>query len=141
MYMNEDGWTLVSPYRYSGETIGKYSKSDIVVDYKFINHGSDITKDIKNSTTIKLKSDGTISGNVTGTWSLSDGNKATITICGIKYKGLFVKQYDTNTGKNAMTFTVMGSSNGTSLWGSKIAYKNSSNSTTSDQLVEGLFTI
>ena len=137
MYMNEDGWPVVSPYRYSGETIGKYSKSDIVGDYKFINHGSDITKDIKNSTTIKLKSDGTISGNVTGTWSLSNGNKATITIGGIKYKGVFVKQYDTNTGKNAMTFTVMGSSNGTSLWGSKIAYKNSSNSTTSDQLVDG----
>lgn len=141
MYMNEDGWPVVSPYRYSGETIGKYSKSDVTGEYKFINHGSDITKNIKNSVNIKLNSNGTITGNVTGKWTLSDGNKATITIDGVKYKGVFVKQYDTNTGKNTMTFTVTGSSNGTSLWGSKVVYKNSSsnnnNDSTSDKIVDG----
>ena len=47
-----------------------------------------------------MNSNGTITGNVTGKWTLSDGNKATITIDGVKYKGVFVKQYDTNTGKN-----------------------------------------
>lgn len=42
-----------------------------------------------------------------------------ISIDGEIYIGVFVKQYDINRKSYTMTFTVMGSENGTALWGIK----------------------
>lgn len=119
MFMNEEQWPVLSPYRYSGETITDYRTNDVYGEYSFINHGHDITDEIKEFTDIKLNKDGTISGQSTGTWELKDGNKAEINIDNVTYKGVFVKEYDINRKCYVMTFSVMSSDNGTSLWGIK----------------------
>lgn len=119
MYLNEDGWFVVSPYRYVGETIDEYNEKEIIGEYSFVNHGREIWEIVKDFVNIQLNKDGTITGDVEGTFEFKDGNKVDINIDGEIYKGVFVKQYDINRKSYTMTFTVMGSENGTALWGIK----------------------
>ena len=120
MYFNEDGWPVVTPFEYSGDTIAEYgyAETDIVGTYEYINHGNDTSKNINNSTMITLNSNGTISGSVTGTWEQAfDSPTALITIENQKYKGYFIAAKD-ETGKKVMSFTATGTNNQT-IWGAK----------------------
>ncbi|MDQ0231672.1 family 43 glycosylhydrolase [Metabacillus malikii] len=118
MYMNEDGWPVVSPHRYAGESLEKVDAEEISGDYKFINHGKDISADIKESVLITLNADNTISGNATGEWSFDGENKATIEVGGKIYKGVFNRQWDQTTETYVMTFSAL-SDEGVAVWGSK----------------------
>ena len=69
MFINEDGWPVVAPHRYAGETIREYGKEEVVGAYKFINHGRDITGKVKESVVIRLEADGQVSGSLNGSWS------------------------------------------------------------------------
>lgn len=121
MFFNENGWPVVAPYRYAGETIvSSYDEKEITGPYKFINHMNDTTKEIRGSSIIWLNSDHTISGDAEGTWKITSGANVKITIKGIEYSGVFLKQWDEYGLKNVMTFTVQ-SEKGVSLWGSGIA--------------------
>lgn len=119
MYLNEDGWFVVSPFRYVGETIEEYKEKDILGEYNFINHGREIWDVVNEFSNIKLNKNGTITGDVEGTFEFKNGNEININIDGEIYKGKFIKQYDVNRKIYTMTFTVMGSENGTALWGIK----------------------
>ncbi len=55
MFFNEDGWPVITPYRYTGETMGTYTKDDLAGTYKYINHGRDISPKIRESVLIELK--------------------------------------------------------------------------------------
>ena len=117
MYLNEDGWFVVSPYRYIGESISEYNEKDVIGEYSFINHGREIWDIVNEFVNIKLNKDGSITGDVDGVFEFREGNKVNINIDGEIYKGVFVKQYDINRKDYTMTFTVMGSDNGVALWG------------------------
>lgn len=125
--MNEDGWPVAAPHRYSGETIGKVAAEDIAGAYQFINHGKDISAKIKSSADIELLADGTIAGSVTGTWKLKDDYYADLLINETQngtaverlYKGVFVKQWDSTRQDHVMTFTAM-SDQGVAVWGSAL---------------------
>ncbi len=117
MFLNENGWFVVAPYRYSGETIGTYTKNDVVGAYKMINHHNDISNVVRTSENIILKSDQTIVGAYHGTWELQGDNTCSLTIDGVTYQGVFLKQWDENNKKDVMTFTVL-SQEGVALWGS-----------------------
>lgn len=119
MFLNEDGWFVVSPYRYAGEEIEKYSKDEVVGSYSFINHGREITKEIKEFEEIELKNNGEIEGAVKGTWKFKNKNEIVIKINNETYSGVFLRQYNPNKKEYTMTFTVMGKDNGTALWGIK----------------------
>jgi arabinan endo-1,5-alpha-L-arabinosidase len=118
MYMNEDGWPVVSPYRYVGETMGTYMKDDIVGYYKYINHGNAINTEVTVSELIQLGEDNKVSGIVTGTWDLKDDGKSIEIIIGEDtYKGLVNIALDEQGKKNVMTFTAL-SEKGIAIWGS-----------------------
>ena len=119
MYLNEDGWFVVSPFRYVGETIEEYKENEILGEYSFINHGREIWDLVKEFSNIKLNKNKTITGDVEGTFEFKNGNEVNINIDGEIYKGKFIKQYDINRKIYTITFTVMGSENGTALWGIK----------------------
>ena len=119
MYLNEDSWFVVSPYRYIGEVIDEYEEEDVLGEYSFINHGREVFDFIREFVNIKLNKNGTITGDVEGTFEFKDGNKININIDGEMYKGVFIKQYDINKKAYSMTFTLMGSNNGVALWGIK----------------------
>ena len=124
--MNEDGWLVTAPYEYAGSKLSKsgYSSSDIVGTYEYINHGNEVTFNVVAgmlpTQEVTLNSDGTISGDVTGTWKQKSGTPyATMVIGGVTYKGVFFKQFDESSShKETMTFTLIGSNN-IAIWGSK----------------------
>jgi arabinan endo-1,5-alpha-L-arabinosidase len=117
MFINEDGWFVVAPYRYVGETIGSYTMEDVVGAYKVVNHGHDISADVKTSVNVVLTEDGKILGDYTGSWELSGDHTCKLTIDGVEYKGVFLEQWDEQGLKNVLTFSVL-SLDGVSIWGS-----------------------
>ncbi len=118
MFMNKDGWPVVAPYRYAGETLEKAKQKDITGTYKLIQHGKDISADIKKTINIQLNKDHTISGEMTGTWKKTGKNTAELTLAGKTYYGVFLRQWDSVREKNVMTFSVLNGS-GEAVWGSK----------------------
>ncbi len=129
-FMNEDGWPVTAVYEHQGSVIKKegYTADEIVGDYEFIDHGlayiTTFTPMLK-TLNITLNSDGTITGDVEGTWEQrtgEDGNGyyATMTIKNATYKGIFFKQYDESSKRvERMTFSLIGDNN-KAIWGSKV---------------------
>lgn len=125
--MTSDGWIVATPYEYAGESFGNtYTTDQIVGTYEFILHAQnmvyaeDATGDrgIAVPQNITLNADGTITGELTGTWATSDGENVTMTIDGTDYTGLFIEQQNELTTKDlTMTFTLIG--NDQAAWGVK----------------------
>jgi len=120
MFLNEAGWLVVAPHRYAGERLETASASLIPGDYKLINHGKAISAAVNTSVAIKLKSDQTVTGAVTGTWAMSGDHYATLTLGGTKYRGVFVRQWDDDNQRYVQAFSAL-SDNGVAVWGSKVA--------------------
>jgi arabinan endo-1,5-alpha-L-arabinosidase len=119
-FKNSEQWPVPTPYRYAGETIKKVSEADVTGDYKFINHGKEITGELTESTWVKLNSDHTISGAVTGTWKRYGKYRAELTIDNEgTYDGVFIRQYDPTSEQWVMTFSAM-SDEGIVIWGSHV---------------------
>lgn len=129
MIMNEDGWPTAAAYEYSGETLSEsgHTMAAVTGDYEFIFHTLDQkfvneqSADVERSKNITLNADGTISGDVTGSWTMHEGShEMSITFGGVTYKGSFLVQADESAGMTQkMTFTATG--NNTCVWGSKKA--------------------
>jgi arabinan endo-1,5-alpha-L-arabinosidase len=122
MFMNKDGWPVVAPYRYAGEELEKVYREDIIGDYKMINHGKDISAEIKKTVDITLAKNNKITGDVTGTWKKTDHNSAELIIDGRTFKGVFLRQWDPTSETYVMTFSTL-SQEGIAVWGSKVPTK------------------
>ncbi|MDQ0493807.1 beta-xylosidase [Paenibacillus brasilensis] len=118
MFMNADGWPVVAPYRYSGDedSLKKLSEKDVLGQYSYVDHGKEISANIKQAVTVSLDSGGKLSGGATGTWKLGTGNQLEITADGTKYKGVFLRHVDPDTGQKTLAFTAL-SSKGVAVWG------------------------
>lgn len=147
MARTENGWAVVLPFEYSGETINEngYSVEEICGEYEFVAHGN-----ISNGTTswtyvdniisptqsITLNADGTITGlkvyesvkdntkvssrQVSGTWVAKDGTAyATFVIDSVTYEGVFCVQKDESEEKTEkLVFSAIGNNN-ECIWGVK----------------------
>ncbi|MFM9279648.1 glycoside hydrolase family 43 protein [Paenibacillus jiagnxiensis] len=118
--MNEDGWPVIAPYRYASETEASVQPKEIAGVYKYVNHGRDISADIKPSAAIELNKNGTVTGTVSGTWKKSGKNNITLTLNGVTYKGKLLRQWDNGAQSYVMTFSAL-SGDGTAVWGSHAA--------------------
>lgn len=116
MFMNEDGWPVVLPERYSGEMPGPVSEDRQAGLYKLVLHGHDINTEPHLSDTAVLQADGTISGSHSGTWTCTDGRKLRLTLDGIDYCGVMNSGYDAENEKWIACFTALDPS-GCALWG------------------------
>ncbi len=122
MFFNEDGWPVIAPYRYTGETIGHYTKEEVAGSYKYINHGREITSKMAESVRIELQKDGKITGeNIEGSWEMVDGNRIHLQINDMSYQGVVCIMYDDDGDKDVMTFTACNQESGTSIWGSSLS--------------------
>ena len=117
MYLNEDGWFVVSPYRYTGEPAENAAEEAIPGTYKMINHLHNITANVQNSEDIILGEDHTVTGSYEGTWELKGDDEAVLVLNGVEYRGIFRKQWDQYGFKNVITFTAL-SDKGYAIWGS-----------------------
>ncbi len=125
-FLNEDGWLVTAPYEYLGSEISNdYSDEEIVGTYEFVDHYSDTAgayhAPMLGTYEVTLNADGTITGNVTGTWARTDNSYyCTMDINGEIYKGVFFKQYDESQAHiEVMTFSLIGE-NDRAIMGSKI---------------------
>lgn len=119
LFINENGWPVAAPYEYSGEKISAtgYDKKEVVGEYEFVEINptmfyqlmGDREIGINATKNITLYSDGTVSGDVSGTWEYQEGSpNMSITIDGVECKGVFLKQANETDHKLVMTFTAQG---------------------------------
>lgn len=119
MFMNSEGWPVIAPYRYAEEELTKINRQDVIGDYKYINHGKEISEEIVRSEVITLEKNNKISGAVTGRWKATGHNTAELTIDGEVYDGVFLRQWDPTSEQVVMTFTAL-SEKGVAVWGSQM---------------------
>ena len=119
-FMNEDGWPVVSPLRYAGETAAPVATENQAGVYKVILHERDINLDVHTSKVVTLNTDGSVSGDLSGSWTSSDGMKLTITLDGISYDGVIQSGYDESQKVYTTCFTALDDS-GAALWGVRAA--------------------
>ncbi|MEN2984201.1 MAG: glycoside hydrolase family 43 protein [Dictyoglomaceae bacterium] len=121
MFFNSDGWPVIAPFPYGGETLRRLNIDEIRGEYFLINHGKDISSDIKTPINIILKEDGTIIGEIKGRWEVRD-NFINLILEEEKYKeeykGVILSQWNPNTMKKTITFSCL-SKKGISIWGIK----------------------
>jgi arabinan endo-1,5-alpha-L-arabinosidase len=125
MFINGEGWPVVAPFRYaplskSATTLSAaVTAADAAGSYKMINHGKDISATVKQSQSIRLGTDGTVSGAVTGTWTHKGSNNVSIAIAGgSTFSGVLSRQWNTNANAFVVTFTAQ-SADGVSLWAAR----------------------
>lgn len=122
-FLNEAGWPVTAVYENKGDKISEtgYSKDEIVGDYTFVNHGtqSDDANILKQQSLV-LRSNGTVTGDVRGTWKAKDGTYyMSLVIDGVTYSGVFFRQTaEATSSAKVMTFTAIGTNNKT-IWGVK----------------------
>ncbi|MEO2203653.1 LamG-like jellyroll fold domain-containing protein [Paenibacillus pabuli] len=121
MHMNSEGWPVVSPYRYAGMESDAVQVTEQIAagSYQWVNHGKDITAEIKPSQIVQFAANGQITGAVTGTWSLLEDNKVRITSNNVVYEGVFTQEWDAESQQNVLTLSAL-SSSGVAVWGSQM---------------------
>jgi arabinan endo-1,5-alpha-L-arabinosidase len=117
MYFNLDGWPVIAPHRYAGETLGDRPLST-AGDYKVILHLRDINKTQHGSVEVTLHEDGTAAGSLNGVWECNDGVHMAVTLDGIRYTGVFAPALDSASFKWTTVFTAL-SADGAAIWGSR----------------------
>ncbi len=124
LFVNEDGWLVTAAFAYDGTEAldaSDNTTANVAGYYEVLLHTSSI--DYANLAyvepqNIKLNTDGTVTGDMTGTWSLTeDSSYITITIGSETYKGVTLYQTIEGSTTTTMTFTAVGSSNELALWG------------------------
>lgn len=117
MFVNEDGWPVVSPLRYAPLANSEVTAADAQGSYEYLNHGKDISATVKNAQAIRLEAGGAISGAVTGTWALRGDNKVQIVLpAGGTFNGILSRQYNASAKKFVVVFSAQ-SADGVSVWG------------------------
>lgn len=74
MLWTEDGWPVVSPQRYAGETIQKIPAKALVGDWEVVQFELQ-NKEMKTASRLRLDLDGTLDGNSHTKWSFEGDNK------------------------------------------------------------------
>ncbi len=122
MYMNEEGWPVVSPLRYAGESPQPVEAAVMPGDYKLLLHERDINLVEHESVVVTLHEDGSVSGDRTGTWACEDGVNVVITLDGTAYTGVMHTALD-SAQKTWVTCISALDASGASLWATR-AYSN-----------------
>jgi arabinan endo-1,5-alpha-L-arabinosidase len=118
MFMNENGWLVVSPHRFAPMTgANSVSREDAVGSYRLINLGKDINREAKRNTYVNLNADRSVSGSVSGTYqmSLKAGTDMKLTLDGTVYDGVIQWQWDEMADRLTPTITAI-SGEGVTVW-------------------------
>lgn len=121
LYFNEEGWPVMAPTAYVGESAGLVSVADVAGDYDIVLHSEATVVNYVKSENYTFEEDGTVKkdGNSVGSWELSQGYYVTITISNVVYKGVFAPGWDmyaTSANRKAVYTITAVSSAGRSLW-------------------------
>jgi len=104
VFQNKDGWLVAAPFEYTGEevksadiaTTQQVSTDKIPGTYQLLIHEyklDHLSKKAAQPVTVELTADKKISGDVTGTWAVTEGTSyMNMVIGGIAYRGVMVEQ-------------------------------------------------
>lgn len=150
MFINAEGWPLVAPHRYvpfrfmsavsapyrAGSypffanrcphkpwcwNFGTVRPDEVAGEYKLVNHGKDISSEIRVSERVTLSDNGAVSGAVAGTWSRGSGQQVVIELEGEGvFSGVLSRGWNETSQQFVVTFSAL-SPEGVSIWGSKLA--------------------
>ncbi|REJ04188.1 glycoside hydrolase family 43 [Microbacterium bovistercoris] len=115
MWMNADGWPVVSPMRYAGETAGKVRRADVAGTWQLVNLGKEITAAAAQAAPVTLDTTGRITGSVRGSWKLTGQHTATLSIDGERYVGVFAPIWDPDLKAWSTGLTAV-SASGVTVW-------------------------
>lgn len=131
LFLNQDGWIMAAPFEFSGETItnddiaskASIDDSEIAGNYQFMRHEyNQNTANLAYETPvdIELTTDGKIKGGATGTWTRTAGTDfISLTISGVTYKGVLVRQTIDYSNIKALCISACSSSSGSITIGQK----------------------
>ncbi len=121
MFFNKDGWPVLAPNRYAGETAGVFTAADVAGTYDIVIHSGGNTVDHVPSIACTLNADGTVSGAQTGSWTLdANGYYITVTLGNATYQGVVVPQWCKY--KNAPVVSITATSaDGLPIWANSAA--------------------
>ena len=118
LFVNEQGWLVAAPFAYSGESLRQegYRNEDISGNWYFMNHGTDIGKDIHKAEPVTL-SKGNLKGDtLSGTYTVKENSVfMSVEADGIIYEGVLVDMTD-EAGNPVRCFMGVGVNNQT-IWG------------------------
>ena len=134
VFVNEKGWLVAAPFEYNGETQTDeqnasqqlYQASEVPGKWQVLVHRYGM--DYKNKeevlpVEVELLADGTITGDLKGKWTLTDGTTyIQVTLGGTTYYGVLTEQQMEPTTIKALCFTAAANS-GVNAWGYKIREK------------------
>ena len=145
MFVNKDKWLCAAPFEYTGETVTntdikttqQVATADIPGTYKILLHDKNLdhaNKELKIPVIVELNSDGTITGDKTGTWAITSGTSyITIKIDETAeykstYEGVLINQKLEPTDQVVPAFTAVNrkkedrnsGDGGNTLWGYKV---------------------
>ncbi|WP_062529879.1 LamG-like jellyroll fold domain-containing protein [Demequina rhizosphaerae] len=119
MYMNADGWPVVSPFRYAGETDRKVKRDEVVGTWQVVNLGTEISAAPDLPVDVTLTTNGKLTGGLEGTWKLTGHDRAELITPDATYTGVFAPVWDDQREVWTVGLTVQ-SSEGISLWGRQV---------------------
>ena len=122
MYMNAEGWPVVSPLRYAGERPEAVDASLQGGVYKVLLHGRDINKVEHESEIITLNVDGSVTGDYTGTWTCDDGVNVRLFLGEHTYTGVMHIALDSSQRTWVTSISAL-DEEGAALWATR-AYSN-----------------
>ena len=131
IYFNEEGWPVMAPTSYVGETRGTLTNTQVAKEYEIVVHKMPADNSPNNSTykasyetsaVYTLAANGSVTGGDAGdSWTLKDGYYIELTLKGVTYKGVVAPGWDTyanGAAKQKAVVTITAVSNtGISLWG------------------------
>ena len=118
MMMNSEGWPVVFPQKYAGETPERVPAEEIAGEYKVVLHGRDINTTEHSSCLVRLEADGTVSGALTGRWEQGEGTDFACELDGVRYIGVMSVALDATEGIWVPCFSALDGS-GAAAWGCK----------------------
>ncbi len=116
MFMNADGWPVVSPLRYTGEGREAPPEENRPGMYKVLFHEHDINSVEHVSVTAALYPDGRVEGDCAGTWESAPDGEVCLVLNGEAYRGVFTRCLDGAQSAWVSCFTAL-NEKGEAVWG------------------------
>ena len=136
VFQNAKGWLVAAPFEYTGETVTsadiattqQVATSRIAGTYQLLVHRYKLDHTKKEQVTpvkVQLNADGTISGSLSGSWTIQEGTSyIDIKLGSVTYQGVAIEQTLEPTTTKTIAFTAV-STTGVSVWGYQTAQASS----------------
>ena len=119
LFFNSDGWPVIAPMRYAGESLTALETADIAGDYRFYKMDNAIDADYEEELALTLTATHLAYGQGGGYWKGSElPDESSLVLNFTEYKGYFIRQWDEVNGVETTTFSGM-SDQGEALFGIK----------------------